>query len=257
VSPLNAPQVTVTFAGSGDAFGSGGRYQACIHLRGPDGAAPVLLDCGATSLSALRRYRLDPGQVAAVFVSHLHGDHFGGLPFLILDAQFSRRSEPLTVIGPPGIARRLPELMECMFPGSTEVAQRYRLDVVELTPDGVSAATAAGVRAVGFAADHPSGPEGAALSLRLSIAGKVIGYTGDTAWTEALVDVAAGADLLIAEAYYRDKNVPYHLRHADLAAHRDRLGCRRMVLTHMSADMLEHHDQVRFETASDGLVLRI
>jgi ribonuclease BN (tRNA processing enzyme) len=257
MSSPDAPQVVVTFAGSGDAFGSGGRYQACIHLRGPGGAAPVLLDCGATSLSALRRCGLDPGEVAAVFVSHLHGDHFGGLPFLILDAQFSRRSEPLTVIGPPGIARRLPELMECMFPGSAAVARRFRLDVVELTPDGASAATAAGVRAVGFAADHPSGPEGPALSLRLTIAGKVIGYTGDTAWTEALIDVAAGVDLLIAEAYYLDKNVPHHLRHADLAAHRDRLGCRRMVLTHMSADMLARRDQVRFEIASDGLVLRI
>jgi ribonuclease BN (tRNA processing enzyme) len=257
VNSPDAPQVTVTFAGSGDAFGSGGRYQACIHLRGPGGAAPVLLDCGATSLSALRRCGLDPGEVAAVFVSHLHGDHFGGLPFLILDAQFARRAEPLTVVGPPGLARRLPELMECMFPGSTTVARRFRLDVVELAPDGSAAAAAAGVRAVCFAADHPSGPDGPALALRLTIGGKVIGYTGDTAWTDALIDVAAGADLLIAEAYYRDKHVPYHLRHADLVAHAGRLACRRIVLTHMSADMLQHRGQAGFEAASDGLVLRI
>jgi ribonuclease BN (tRNA processing enzyme) len=256
VNPLDAAQITVTFAGSGDAFGSGGRYQACIHLRGPGGAAPVLLDCGATSLSALRRCGLDPGEVAAVFVSHLHGDHFGGIPFLILDAQFAGRTEPLTVIGPPGITRRLPKLMECMFPGSSSAARRFPVDVVELAPGGRSAA-AAGVRATGFAADHPSGPDGPALSLRLEIGGKVIGYTGDTAWTDVLVDVAAGADLLIAEAYYLDKNVPHHLRHADLAAHGERLGCRRMVLTHMSADMLAHLDQVRFEIASDGLVLRV
>jgi len=257
VSSSDAPRVTVTFVGSGDAFGSGGRNQACIHVRGPDGAAPVLLDCGATSLSALRRCGLDPGEVAAVFVSHLHGDHFGGLPFLILDAQFSRRTEPLAVIGPPGIARRLPELMECMFPGSATVARRFPVEVVELAPDGRTAASAAGVRAVGFAADHPSGPDGPALALRLTIGGKVIGYTGDTAWTDALVDVAAGADLLIAEAYYRERNVPYHLRLADLTAHAERIDCRRIVLTHMSADMLEHLGQARFETASDGLVLRI
>jgi ribonuclease BN (tRNA processing enzyme) len=257
VSAPDTPQVTVTFAGSGDAFGSGGRHQACIHLRGPGGAAPVLLDCGATSLSALRRCGLDPGEVAAVFVSHLHGDHFGGLPFLILDGQFTRRAEPLAVIGPPGIARRLPELMECMFPGSATVPRRFPVEVTELAPDGSSAATAAGARAVGFAADHPSGPDGPALALRLAIGGKVIGYTGDTAWTGTLIDVAAGADLLIAEAYYRDKNVPYHLRHADLVAHAGRLACRRTVLTHMSADMLEHLDQSQFETASDGLVLRV
>ena len=95
--PAEPRGVTVTFAGSGDAFGSGGRYQACIHLR-PDGASPVLLDCGATSLSALKRLGLHPGEITAVFVSHLHGDHFGGLPFLILDEQFSRRTRPLADI---------------------------------------------------------------------------------------------------------------------------------------------------------------
>ena len=252
VGSAGAASVTITFAGCGDAFGSGGRYQACIHLR-PSGAAPVLLDCGATSLSALRRCGLDPGEIAAVFVSHLHGDHFGGLPFLILNAQFSGRTMPLAVVGPPGIARRLDEAMECLFPGSTAVPRRFAVDTVELRPG--AAVTIAAVRAAGFPADHPSGAP--ALALRLTLAGKVVGYTGDTAWTDAIVEVAAGADLLIAEAYYRDKAVPYHLSHADLVAHAGRLASRRIVLTHMSADMLDHLDQARFETAADGLVLRV
>ncbi len=247
------PGVTVTFAGTGDAFGSGGRYQACIHLQGEGPSAPVLLDCGATSLSALKRLRLDPGEIAAVFVSHLHADHFGGLPFLILDGQFAGRRRPLTVIGPPGITRRLPEALDCMFPGSAAVSRRFAVETVELPPG--ASITAAGVQAAAFRADHPSG--GPALALRLAIGGKVIAYTGDTAWTDALIEVAAGADLLIAEAYYRDKNIPYHLSNADLAAHQDQLTSRRTVLTHMSSDMLEHLGEACFETAHDGLVLHI
>jgi ribonuclease BN (tRNA processing enzyme) len=125
MTEAETPALTVTFAGSGDAFGSGGRYQACIHLRGSDSGNPVLLDCGATSLSALKRLGLDPGEIAAVFVSHLHGDHFGGLPFLILDGQFSRRTRTLSVAGPPGIARRLTDVMECMFPGSSTASRRF------------------------------------------------------------------------------------------------------------------------------------
>ena len=95
----------VHFAGSGDAFGSGGRCQTCIHVSG--GGQVLLVDCGASSLVALKAQGLDPGAVDAVAVTHLHGDHFGGLPFLILDGQFSRRSAPLQVAGPPGIRARL------------------------------------------------------------------------------------------------------------------------------------------------------
>jgi ribonuclease BN (tRNA processing enzyme) len=249
----------VTFAGSGDAFGSGGRLQACIHLQpadpsGPAGPrAPVLLDCGATSLPALRRCGLDPDRIAAVFVSHLHGDHFGGLPFLILDAQFAARTAPLAVAGPPGTGRRLTEAMECLFPGSSRVRRRFAVEVTELEPQG--AATVAGVRAQAFPASHPSGAP--ALILRLTLGGRIIAYTGDTAWTPAIAAAAAGADLLIAEAYYWDKAMPHHLRHADLADHRAELTARRTVLTHMSADMLGHRDQACHQTAHDGLVLRV
>src|SRR5258708_25504571 len=133
VNSANRLTVTVTFAGCGDAFGSGGRLQACIHLR-PDGAPPVLLDCGATSLTALKRCGLDPGEVGVVFVSHLHGDHFGGLPFLVLDGQFSGRADPLTVVGPPGTAARLRSAMECLFPGSTAARRRVAVRVTELAP---------------------------------------------------------------------------------------------------------------------------
>jgi ribonuclease BN (tRNA processing enzyme) len=249
----------VTFAGSGDAFGSGGRLQACIHLQ-PNGPAgppadqgPVLLDCGATSLPALRQCGLDPDRIAAVFVSHLHGDHFGGLPFLILDAQFAGRTAPLAVAGPPGTGQRLAETMECLFPGSSRVRRRFAVEVTELHPGG--SAAAAGVRAQAFQASHPSGAP--ALILRLNLGGRVIAYTGDTAWTQAIADAAAGADLLIAEAYYWDKAVPHHLRHADLASRRDELTARRTVLTHMSADMLGRQEQACCETAHDGLALRI
>ena len=242
--------ITVTFAGSGDAFGSGGRCQACVHVRAP-GLPPVLLDCGATSLTALKRQGLDPGEVAAVFVTHLHGDHFGGLPFLVLDGQFSGRTEALTVAGPPGTGRRLAAAMEVMFPGSSTARRRFAVEVVELAPG--ETATVAGFGVTAWEVDHPSGAP--PLALRLDAAGRAIACTGDTAWTDALIEASAGADLLIAEAYYRDKAVPYHLRLADLAAHRDRLTARRVILTHMSDDMLGR--DVPFETAHDGLVIEL
>ncbi|MDR2988429.1 MAG: MBL fold metallo-hydrolase [Nocardiopsaceae bacterium] len=244
------PQVTVTFAGSGDAFGSGGRFQACIHVRSR-GHVPFLLDCGATSLSALKTAGLDPNEIGVIFVSHLHGDHFGGLPFLILDAQFTRRTSPLTIAGPPGTAAKLREAMEALFPGSPGATRRFDVRVTELAPGTTEAV--AGIPVTSWEVDHPSGAP--PLALRVAVGGKVIAYTGDTAWTDDLVAVAADADLLIAEAYYFDKQVPYHLRHADIAAHRSELTSRAIVLTHLSADMLARDDQIVFDTAYDGLVV--
>jgi ribonuclease BN (tRNA processing enzyme) len=240
---------TVTFAGCGDAFGSGGRFQACIHIRPDPNQAPVLLDCGATSLTALRQAGLDPGEIAAVFVSHLHGDHFGGLPFLILDGQFSRRAAPLAIAGPPGTGQRLDTAMECLFPGSTQVRRRFEVTVTELSPGGTQ--TVAGLTVRAWEASHPSGAP--ALILRLAVGGTAIAYTGDTAWTAAIQTACRDADLLIAEAYYWDKPVPHHLRHTDLTEHE--IAARRVILTHMSADMLAR--PARYETARDGLVVII
>ena len=250
--PINR-ELTVTFAGSGDAFGSGGRHQACIHLQPSHGLAPVLLDCGTTSLTALKHLRLDPGEVEAVFVSHLHGDHFGGLPFLILDGQFSRRTTPLTIAGPPGITQRLTDTMECLFPGSSSIPRRFDIATLELKPGTTT--TVAGITVTAWEVSHPSGAP--PLALRLDLAGTTVAYTGDTAWTDSLIECSAVADLLIAEAYFRDKNIPYHLRQTDLQAHRDRLTAKRIVVTHMSADMLDHPDTIAFQAAHDGLILTL
>jgi len=120
---------------------------------------------------------------------------------------------------------------------------------VELSPGQPQ--DVAGVGAQAWEASHPSGAP--ALILRLTVGGTVIAYTGDTAWTPAVAEAAHHADLLIAEAYYWDKAVPHHLRHADLSEHE--ITARRVVLTHMSADMLAR--PTLYETAHDGLVIRI
>lgn len=243
--------LTVTFAGSGDAFGSGGRFQACFHVR-PRRESPFLIDCGATSLAALKRLDLTPADITAVFISHLHGDHFGGLPFLILDGQFSRRTAPLTIAGPPGLSQRLARAMESAFPGSSSVERRFRVEAIELDPG--TEATVGAVTVRSWEMDHPSGAP--SLGLRLTVDGRTIAYTGDSAWTDAIPELAAGADVLIAEAYYLQKDVPYHLRLADLISHQGELTAKRIILTHMSAEMLGA-PSLPFEAAHDGYAVHL
>jgi ribonuclease BN (tRNA processing enzyme) len=130
-STLAPLMITVQFVGSGDAFGSGGRLQAAISLR--NASTHVLLDCGTSSLIGLARLGLAPTSIDAVLVSHLHGDHFGGIPFLVLHQQFARRERPLLLVGPPGLRNRVMEAMEVLFPGSSQIERRFELQITELS----------------------------------------------------------------------------------------------------------------------------
>jgi ribonuclease BN (tRNA processing enzyme) len=243
--------VKIQFVGSGDAFGSGGRFQACISVRATGGH--VLLDCGASSLVALKRLGLAPSSVDTVIVSHLHGDHFGGIPFLVLDQQFARRERPLIVAGPPGLSERVLQAMEVLFPGSARVERRFELRLIELVEQ--EATTVGPLEVTAYSVVHPSGAP--AYGLRLACDGKVIAYSGDTDWTEALVELADGSDLFICEAYVFDRTIKYHLSYTTLAQHRVRLPWRRLVLTHCSADLLDRLSEVHAHVAEDGLVLSL
>jgi ribonuclease BN (tRNA processing enzyme) len=244
-------EIQLAFLGSGDAFGSGGRLQTCMHLRG--GPADLLIDCGASSLVAMKRQSLDPSRIRYVLVSHLHGDHFGGIPFLVLDGQFSRRELPLTVVGPPGVEARLKQAMEVLFPGSSQVARPFELTFVELAERDATIIGPAEITA--FHVDHACGAP--PYALRVDYAGKRVAYSGDTEWTDALVEVAAGADLFVCEAYFFEKKIRYHLDYSTLRDHLPELGCRRIVLTHMSGDMLERLDDIEMTHAEDGLILTL
>lgn len=201
----------------------------------------------------MRRAGVDPASVEWVVLSHLHGDHFAGLPFMILDGQFRRRTRPLRIAGPPGVAERMRVAMEVLFPGSSTATRRFEIEFVELatrTPTSLGPAVVTAVEVV-----HPSGAP--AYAFRLQYGGKTVAYSGDTEWTNALVEVATGADLFVCEAYFFDKPVKYHLDFHTLAANRHRLGCRRLVVTHMSEDMLARSPALDVEAADDLKVISL
>ena len=235
------------FIGSGDAFGSGGRYHTCFLVE--RSARPFLIDFGASSLIALKRWGVDPNAIGTILVTHLHGDHFGGLPFLILDAHLvSRRTTPLTIAGPPGFRERLHTAMECFFPGSTGIPPKFELTLLELEPE--RRVEIDGLAVTPYEVRHFSGAP--PFAYRIESGGKVLTYSGDTEWADSLVPAARGADLFISEAYFFDKKVKWHLDYASLAARLGEIGAKRVILTHMSAELLGRLGEVTLETAEDG-----
>lgn len=243
--------IEVEFLGSGDAFGSGGRLEPCVMLTAA--TSRLLLDCGATSLVAMKRRGIDPASVDAIVLSHLHGDHFGGIPSLLLDAHFSRRRQPLLIAGPPGTQSRVEAAMEVFFPGSAQVPKRFDVAFTELSC-GIVTPVGHG-RVLPFRAEHASGAP--SFIVRVTVGDTVLAYSGDTEWTESLVEAADGADLLICEAYAFDRRIKNHLDYHTVLRQRARLRCGRLILTHMSAELLARLDEVELECATDGLTVTL
>jgi ribonuclease BN (tRNA processing enzyme) len=243
----------LTVIGSGDAFGSGGRHNTCFHLA--TGERTVLIDCGASAPVALRARNIDPNGIDAVILSHLHGDHFGGIPFLMLDGQYlSRREKPLLFAGPPGTTDRINAAMEVFYPNSTRTKYRFPWSVTEI-PVG-KPTDILGLDVVSAEVIHFSGAPSTAL--RVTDGRKTFAYSGDTQWTDALLPIAAGADLFMVECYEYERDLTGHMNWKTIKQRLAAFTARRVMLTHMNHTMLARLDEARGAgvlIAEDGLVL--
>jgi ribonuclease BN (tRNA processing enzyme) len=243
----------IQFVGCGDAFGTGGRFNTCFHLLGEK--TNLLIDCGATSMVGLKRFAIDRNRIDTILLSHFHADHFGGIPFFILDAQFvSRRDRPLTLVGPPGLRDWYARVMETAFPGSSTTQQKFELSLREVEIG--QAAEIGSMRVIPFHVRHDD-RAGPCLAYRIAVEERVIAFSGDTEWTDTLIEVGRDADLFICEAYARDRAVRAHMSLALLERYLPEIHPKRLVLTHLSEEMLAHSGEVPHQIAEDGLVIEI
>jgi len=241
----------VQFVGCGDAFGSGGRFNTCIHVTA--GERSFLLDCGATSVVAMKKSGIDSNSIDAIFFTHFHADHFGGIPFFLLDAQFNaKRKRPLLLVGPPGLQSWLDRVVSLAFPGDRILPFDLQLHEIEIgKPTPILGMIVAAFPVVH---DERAGP---CLAYRIEADGRTLAFSGDTEWTETLVDAARDTDLFICECYSFQRTTKAHLSHVVLQEHLPRINAKRVVLTHMSNDMLSHIAEVKYDCAVDGMVIDV
>lgn len=235
--------VRLRFLGTGNAFAAGGRSHACILLEHDGGT--LLLDCGASALPAIVR-TIEPEKIDAVAVTHLHGDHFVGIPFLLDERKWNGRTRPITIAGPPSLEKRVNQVGSGAGMDLTKMPFECRFVVL-----GEKPATIAGAEIVALPVQHVADAE--PHGLRVRVGGKLIAYTGDAVWTDALVRLADGADLLISECSWFESRDPVHLNAQDLIAHKGELRAKRIVLTHLGKEAVAHRDQLPFEAAEDGM----
>jgi ribonuclease BN (tRNA processing enzyme) len=240
----------VVFVGTSDAFGAGGRRQAAILARGPGGA--VLLDCGGTTVSGLAALGIARDEIDAVAISHFHGDHYAGIPQLLLAALYEdERRRPLVIAGPVGVELRVRTLSRAHGYALEEREWPFPIRFVEL-PAGRPVPVGPG-EITAFPTHHQADVCPHGLDLRLG--SRRVVYSGDTGWFDELPARARGAELFICECTLFEKNFEYHLSFEEISRRIDAFDCQRMILTHLGPDMCERRGSLEVETADDGLKL--
>ena len=238
----------VTFIGSGNAFADGGRSHACILVSAP--GVSLLLDCGGSALPALKS-EIDPEAIDAIAISHLHGDHFGGIPYLLIEQHYKGRTAPMVVGGPRALAERLRATESALYP---DFFRKTKLGFqIQETVLGASETELGGALVSALPVKHV--PESDPHGLRVRVGDKLVAYSGDASWSDDLVRVAKGADLFICDATYFDFDEPSHISYRTLMAHRDELDCKRIVLTHLGSETLARIGELELDHAVDGTSL--
>jgi ribonuclease BN (tRNA processing enzyme) len=238
--------------GCGDAFGSGGRLQSSYLVEATDRL--FLLDCGPTALLALKRAGFDPCRLDAIMISHLHGDHFGGLQFFLIDYLYRQtKRDPLLIAGPPGTETKVRQLFNLMYGGARDDKELPPTIFQVLNPD--QPAQVAGIDVVPFRVPHQT--QMISLALKVSYEGKQILFSGDSLWTENFVDQARGVDLFLCECSFYSDQPGMHVNYQALQANLSRLQCRQLILTHLGEEMLAHRHELKVQGMIDGMVIEI
>ena len=244
--------VYVYCLGTGDAFSAGGRNHAAYLIRHASGT--LLLDCGPSILAALKQQKLSAGLIDVILLSHFHGDHFAGLPFLFLEYIYIEpRRKSLKIAGPSGVQRRVVQIFQAMYPDSAAEPLPYDLEFIEI--EARQKLSLNGIEIDAFPVPHQKSQ--LSLGYEILLQGKKIVYTGDSGWTEDLVARAQGAHLLLCECSFFESRYDTHLDYPRIAENARRLGAKKILLTHLGDEVLRRSQDVELEMASDGLVISI
>jgi len=244
--------VDVQLLGCGDAFGTGGRFNTCFHVKGKKDS--FLIDCGASSLVAMKKFNVEPNSIDVIFLSHLHGDHFAGVIFFLMESRYvSNRTRPIIIAGPKGVKQRTIETMNVLYPCCWDKGNQFDIMFIELKKYHRQVINGIGVYP--YSAKHLL--DGNDFILRFDVDDKVITYSGDTAWTDDLIPAAENADLLICECYSYDEKSEFHLDYDTIITNRQNLTSKNIVLTHLGKDALPKQTQMALPVAFDGMKLSL
>lgn len=250
----------VTVVGSGTVVPRLGRRQSCVVVEA--GGETLIFDLGSGAVRGMVRAGLDPFAVDRIFFTHFHPDHTVDAVNLLFTIKYGAEEErirPLHVAGPEPFRRFWESVLAAW--GDT-MSGEYPTHVSELPHVGAAPLDLPGCRLSWAPTEHS--PE--SIAYRLDGPDGAFVFTGDTEYSEAVVELARGARTLLIECTGPDDApLPHHLTPSGVGRIARESGVERVVLTHLHPavddDSLASRVRAGYGgevvVAEDGLRLRV
>lgn len=197
--------IDLTFLGTGNAFAPRGRGCSGFLLE-----RRYLFDAPPQALQMLNKLRIDPNGIETVVLSHQHGDHFLGLPMLLVYWKELGRSSPVRIVTPLGMREAMVQL--CQLASRTSLDGSYGIEWVEVEAGGAVQVGELAIEPVEVKHDPKLERS---LGYHVAYAGRRLGYTGDSAMCDGVLDLARRSDVLVSECSSRDLQLPTHMNLVD------------------------------------------
>ncbi len=219
------------FIGTGNAFAPGGLCWNGFLVN-----ERYLFEAPPQALMSLNRLGVDPNAVEAVVLSHHHGDHFLGLPFLLLHWKYLGRTAPVRIVGPAESEAVTRQVCERVYPGLIG-SHGYELEWLTATPGTPVQIGELTVESVPVKHD----PKLENLGFACEIGGRRFGYTGDSALCDAVLDLARRSEVLVTECASRAEQLPIHMNLVDdvPVVHAALAPGASLLITHINSDVTE------------------
>ena len=241
--------------GSADAFNHGGRGNSCFWII--DQIGQYCVDFGPTAPLKCKQLDLDFTQLDCLYLTHLHGDHIGGIPSLLIELHFmAQRKKPFIIAGPEGTEERILALCKATYPFLLPDLLGFDLQFCQWSPTSSNHIQGRLLKSIPALHD----PHACPTSIRIE-GTHHLAFSGDTGWNPALSEFTQGVDAFICECSYHHFLFAGHLSLDELIEHQTNLKVKSLILTHfgdearhaaLEFEQTEQAQQWKWSVAEDG-----
>ncbi len=212
--------------GSGNAFNIDGRGHTSFLLD-----HKILIDCGATTLLRIQEFQVDISPLKGILITHFHGDHFSGIPFLLIYFKYIlNRTEPLFLIGPQGLKVKFQYLMEInypdiQFPFSIEFLELNKFDSINFEGYQIKS--------------HPITHKTESIGYQILDNKHSFAFSGDTILNNEVFELFKNIDVGILELslWQNPHQVIAHVSLEELIQFRDQIKVKQLYLNHLTNEL--------------------